>query len=661
MKRKKVFFSLLSFFSLSLLALGVTTSALKQHKTITPVHAEQVVNADYSRFKIRNQQAGSSLVRGATYLQYQGAWDSSFAVTDQFNSTSTSYSLKASVKNDTWTNSGDDWLGFNIYYDNTTYIGFYLKWNADCATSIAEGVMLNRVNGANNQVYDSAIGAGAWTTRGDFTDLWSDGGGWSRTLNGANVNLRTSSRILLNEGFDMTLHVERKVHLGRLADYMYIQIDAFESDGTTPATFYSPSLAVDAVTNPKGGAESPWIAVKPQIGFFDHKVGVVTIENIVFKDKVATQKAVTVERAHLQPETFTVDKVNNILTLKGASHFNQAVFLNGLPTTDKYFELSAYAGGSEGNTDGLEIGFLYYLDSSNYLFIYFCWNGVLNLPSDMKIVAVVNGANKDTAHFARNPWDNFAPHTLPIQAWSDFSGWVTNASFPCGADGNFNNFRSEGQDLVVSSTINVGLTRARSIYKGRVVDQFRLSIMGTGTDNFIHRWYTPTIAFDGFTYPMGGEASPVLNTAPRLGLYNFNSTTDIEYSDFRYNGSPLTLDFSTRQLTRAFEDEFMHLDKNVDGQCDTYYPLAKAAWNDLSSEIRALYVSDAEFEDGYARLLAWATAKGDKLDTNNLLVANMSPGGLNTRTNDLIKPSILLTAFGLLSCLALVAFKKKRA
>ena len=68
----------------------------------------------------------------------------------------------------------------------------------------------------------------------------------------------------------------------------YIQIDAFESDGNTPATFYSPS-AVD-VTNPKGGAESPWIAVKPQITSFDHKVGVVKIDNVVFKDKVATQK-----------------------------------------------------------------------------------------------------------------------------------------------------------------------------------------------------------------------------------------------------------------------------------------------------------------------------------------------------------------------------------
>jgi len=650
---------LLSFLSLSLLALGVGTTAIKQHKTITPVHAEKVALTDYSRFIIRYAQGGSSLTKSVNALEYKGVWDSSFAVTDQFNSTSTSYSLKASFKNTTWTNGGDDWAGFNIYYDNTTYIGFYLKWNNDCATSIAEGVMLNHVNGAWDNVYASAIGNGAWTNRGTFTDLWSDGGGWSRTLNGANVNLRTDSKILLTLGFDVTLHVERKVHLGRLADYMYIQIDAFESNGTTPATFYSPSVAVDAVTNPKGAGESQWTAIKPQIGFFNNNVGIVTIDEIVFTDKVATTKAVTVERAHLKPQTFTVDNVNNEVVLKGASQFNEAIFFNGLPTTDKNLEFFARLAGTEGNTDGLEVGFIYYLNNSNYLFFYFSWDGTLKVPADMKIVAVVDGANNGTAQFARNPWDDFANHTFPIQYWSDHGGFVSDASYPCGGDSNFNNIRTNGKDLVVSSSIGVSFTRARSVYKGRVIDAFRLSILGHGTDNFVHSWHTPTIAFDGFTYPMGGTASPVLDTAPRIGLYNYNSTTDIKYGTLAYNGSPLTLNYSTRELTRHFDDEYMHLDKNVDGQCDTYYPLAKAEWNSLSNEIRALYVSDSEFADGYARLVAWATAKGDKLDSNNLLVSASSPGGLNYRPNSSVGQWVILAGLGLISCLFLLIRKKK--
>lgn len=659
MKQKKTFFKLLTFFSLSLLAVGVTSTTAKQHKTITPVHAEKVATTDYSRFNVRYAQAGNSLTKNISSLAYKGTWDSSFAVTDQFNSTSTSYSLKATFKNDSWTNSGDDWAGFNIYYDNTTFIGFYLKWNNDCATSIAEGVMLNHVNEAHVQAYASAVGAGEWTNRGTFTDIWSDGGGWSRTLNGANVNLRTDSKILLNQGFDATLHVERKVHLGRLADYMYIQIDAFESNGITPATFYSPSVAVDAVTNPKGLGESQWTAVKPQIGFFNHNVGVVTISNIVFTDKVSMTKAVTVERAHLQPQTFTVDNVNNQMVLKGNSHFNQAVFLNGLPTTDKYLELSTALSGTEGNTNGLEIGFIYYLDSANYLFFYFGWDGALNVPADVKMVAVVDGANSGTAQFARNPWDDFADHTFPIQYWSDFGGWITDASHPSGHDGNFNNFRTEGKDLLVSSTIIISLTRVRSVYKSRVIDAFRLSVTGQGKDNYIHTWHTPTITFDGFTYPKGGAASAVLNTAPKLGLYNFNSTTDITYSNLEYNGNPLTLYYSTRQLAANFEIEYMHLDANVAGQCDTYYPIAKTAWNNLASETRAVYVSDEGFADGYARLLAWAAAKGDKLDANNLLVSASGSGGLNTRTNNFAGSQAILVGLGLLTCFYLVIRRKK--
>ena len=78
-----------------------------------------------------------------------------------------------------------------------------------------------------------------------------------------------------------------------------------------------------------------------------------------------------------------------------------------------------------------------------------------------------------------------------------------------------------------------------------------------------------------------------------------------------------------------FVENYMHMDLNVSGQCNTYYPIAKRAWNALSDDER-LNVS-VNHDDAYDRLEAWAAAKGDKIsDSDMSLVVKSVYSDINT-------------------------------
>ena len=60
------------------------------------------------------------------------------------------------------------------------------------------------------------------------------------------------------------------------------------------------------------------------------------------------------------------------------------------------------------------------------------------------------------------------------------------------------------------------------------------------------------------------------------------------------------------------------------GACKTqgWYTAAKAAFNSLSSDARELFLTDAAYSDGAARLHAWAIANNDTINSNNTIVSN---------------------------------------
>lgn len=56
-----------------------------------------------------------------------------------------------------------------------------------------------------------------------------------------------------------------------------------------------------------------------------------------------------------------------------------------------------------------------------------------------------------------------------------------------------------------------------------------------------------------------------------------------------------------------FVNTYMHMDSNVNGQCVTYYPLAKSAYASLSANAKMVFTNNAAFAGAFERLAAWAT------------------------------------------------------
>lgn len=56
---------------------------------------------------------------------------------------------------------------------------------------------------------------------------------------------------------------------------------------------------------------------------------------------------------------------------------------------------------------------------------------------------------------------------------------------------------------------------------------------------------------------------------------------------------------------------YMHMDENVNGQCVGYYPVAKAAYNNLSSDSKEIFCNGTDFKDAYERLQKWAEYHGE--------------------------------------------------
>ena len=677
MKKRNFFFSAAPVLGAVVLACGLAVGAATPRKAeVKPVHAQAAAEqADLARFKLRYVVGtGASLSATASKLTYTGGWNSNFAVTDQFNTLSKSYSLKAHIEAPTWVNGGDDYFGAAIYYDADNYITFLLKWNNDCATSIADGVWLNKVNGSTNGVYASAKQGGAWEDRGEFLDVWTDWSGWSETQDGANVNLRDNSRILLNEGFDLTLNVDRVTHLGRLGDKISVKIDATAADGVTPKSFYSPSYIVDAATNPKGTGELKFATINPQIGYVTNKSNI-EISDVEFTDNAAVQHNAKFETiGENMACDVRVDLDRNALAYRSNALFADYAFTFDLPTaSDETLVFSADLDGTSGITADTGVGFFYWLDNLNYVMMYVKWDGTRNAPAEVVTVAVVNGNNGGdiaAAQIARDPWDPYADKGFWTSHFSDYSGFATDAGYVCGYDGNFNSMRSETDTVTLQTGFNLALIRARRTYASRLADTFQIKITGNGLDGKVHNWYTPIYAFDGFTYPKGAaEASAAINKAPVLGFLNYNVGT-VEYSNIRFNGGEVQVDLTDRQYVRNFSKDALEMntipttDHSDTGHCRAVWTSVKTAYNALTADQKALLMTDVEFADAKARLEAWATANGETINSTTYIIASnptsktFDDSNIN-KGNNAILIVCVIAAISVASLLVLVLLKKK--
>lgn len=88
------------------------------------------------------------------------------------------------------------------------------------------------------------------------------------------------------------------------------------------------------------------------------------------------------------------------------------------------------------------------------------------------------------------------------------------------------------------------------------------------------------------------------------------------------SGSSLIMGNSNDCIVNNFVNKRLYMNLNVTGQCNEYYADAKADFNALSAAQRQLFCTSSDFAAAYARLCAWATAKGESIGSNYVLSSN---------------------------------------
>ncbi len=568
-KNKKTIIFPITFVSLlfGFLAFNSQTSTSIEAKAESITYTS--IKADLSQFKALATTSNSSFKVEEETLKVVGDWDSGFAGTNQFDTLSSSYYLKTHCYNAEQGDVDDGVVGFNIYYDNSTNLNFYLHWlKGNWEGSIAESVFLAHVDGKDRDIYQYAkLPDGDFEDNsGPFLDCWTDFGGWTTGPDrdsGKTVNMRTSgSTILLNKGFDMTLYVDRTTYKGRLVDIFQIQVDAFALDGITPKTFFTPKFAFDIFTCPKGvESEAKYAHIKPQIGFWNFNVGEVTYSNIEFGTaKVDETITSNFTIAGGDPIKAEIDNVNETISLEN-TNFNSSFYLaNNVNLTSPRSDFQAHFEGNIDNKKDASVGYVFYYDASNFVTLYFSWDGSLNTVDGMHVAVTLNGETKNVYKGARNPWDDsnvdskgtgYTTISEFKDLWSDYSGFVTDAEFPCGEDKNINNFRSQAY-ITLKSGFDMGVSRQRTVFLSRTIDEYQMYITAKGTDNIVHTWYTPLWCMDAFTYPNGAsDKSTLFDALPQIGFYT-NNADEVTITNLKFNGStvqpkdPTKLVFGTR-------------------------------------------------------------------------------------------------------------------
>ncbi|MCR5491666.1 MAG: hypothetical protein K6F32_06030 [Bacilli bacterium] len=481
-----------------------------------------------------------------------GGWECNYVGSGQFDTVSNSYYLKAHCYSEGVGDCPDGALGFSIYFDFRNYLNFYLHWNSSNVTgTFDEAAMFGRIDDKTTSSFSVATLPSAEFKENDpspFYDCWSDYGWTSGDDRDGNLmyNLRSEGAVvLLENGIDLTLYVDRMTYEGKLVDVLQLEVVGLESDKATPRRFFSKKFAVDAFTSPLGG-ESPFAWNRPQLCFFNNGVGDVTYSDIVFANKKAEAEEPTLGKfSYVGEESVAreIDKDGNMkMGNESAENSSFYVLRNGAYLENRN-DFRCHVKGEIGVVDGATLGFVLYYDESDYLTLTFGYSQkVEEVDADTIGWFNIYAKTSDglTPQGGRNPWDvgNFADMEGVVSYASRYNGFIADAEFPSGADGNFNNF-FDNSNLLLSDGYDIGISYYRHEYSGRLVDQFQLSVSGMGKDGEFHVWYTPSYCVDAFTYPAGGEtASPLLEATPKIGLYAYKCG-EVIFSGFKLNGDPL--------------------------------------------------------------------------------------------------------------------------
>ncbi|HHT67483.1 MAG TPA: InlB B-repeat-containing protein, partial [Erysipelotrichaceae bacterium] len=271
------------------------TTPIRNNITITArwVETEIITSNGVKLNKFVNVKGTSEVLNASDdneSLNYQGAWDSTFLVTDQFDTTATEWKLSAHFENERQGDANDVGNGFVIYFDADNYVKIYARWSN---VGTIDGIhFLVHSYGQTSEVYQ--VARDQWgenfSTAGTFYDNWSDFGGWSTDSRqpigddqtGNWQHFRAESEALLNKGFNLSLYRERTTYKERLVDRFQIGVTDTGKDGKVH-TWYSSSINIDAFTCPFGDEDSEFADAKPLVGFCNFSVGVVNISNIQFK------------------------------------------------------------------------------------------------------------------------------------------------------------------------------------------------------------------------------------------------------------------------------------------------------------------------------------------------------------------------------------------
>ena len=163
--------------------------------------------------------------------------------------------------------------------------------------------------------------------------------------------------------------------------------------------------------------------------------------------------------------------------------------------------------------------------------------------------------------------------------------------------------------------------------------------------------------------------------------YNGLSTTFVENDTISFKGSFAQPSGDRKLVFNAdevnihyinkwyFEDKyeeangflaFMHMDENVNGQCVGYYPEAKSAYNNLSSDAKEIFRNGSDFEDAYERLQKWAAYHGETVGATAITSgANHVFSQMNKNTN-LITVIVIALSVSVVSVALLLVLKRHK-
>ena len=120
------------------------------------------------------------------------------------------------------------------------------------------------------------------------------------------------------------------------------------------------------------------------------------------------------------------------------------------------------------------------------------------------------------------------------------------------------------------------------------------------------------------------------------------------------------------QAVYSFEESYMHMEEYIgdetynETRCTTNYTAAKAAFNELLPEQRTLFLENEAFADSAERLLKWAKANGDSLNSQKQFSSVANPILLASKNTSAVIIIVVISAISVAAIGGYFLFRKKK-